>query len=478
MDEHASFGARMGRRRKALDLTQAELDKRIGCALGTIRKIETDERRPSKQIATRLADQLRLAPEELAVFLKAARAEVGVDRLAPPAQLVPPPTVAAALLPRGTVTFLFTDIEGSTQLWERHPQAMGTVVARHEALLREAIAAAGGVVFKLVGDAICAAFASAQDAVTDVLSAQLALQAEAWGAIGPLGVRMALHTGVVEERGGDYFGLPLSRVARLLAAGHGGQILLSLAIEELVREQLPPDAELYNLGDHQFKDLTYSERIFQLVTHDLRADFPPLRTLDQHQTNLPLQPTALIGREHEVAQVCALLRGNDTRLLTLTGPGGTGKTRLALQVAAEFLDSFADGVYFVALAPIRDPTLVIETIAATLGVKEGGDQPLLTLLKRHVRDKQLLLVLDNFEQVIAAAPLMAEVLEAAPNLKILVTSRASLQIYGECEFPVPPLALPDPRRLPPLERLTQYEAVRLFIERARAVKPDFMATDE
>jgi len=247
---------------------------------------------------------------------------------------------------------------------------------------------------------------------------------------------------------------------------------------ELVREQLPPDAELYNLGDHQLKDLTYSERIFQLVTHDLRADFPPLRTLDQHQTNLPLQPTALIGREHEVAQVCALLRGSDTRLLTLTGPGGTGKTRLALQVAAEFLDSFADGVYFVALAPIRDPALVIETIAATLGVKEGGDQPLLTLLKRHVREKQILLVLDNFEQVSDAAPLVAELLEAAPRLKALVTSRACLQIYGEAEFPVPPLALPDPRRLPPLERLTQYEAARLFIERARAVKPDFAISDE
>ncbi len=282
----------------------------------------------------------------------------------------------------------------------------------------------------------------------------------------------------VERGGDDYLGLPLSRVARLLAAGHGGQILLSLAMAELVREQLPPDAELYNLGDHQLKDLTYSERIFQLVTHDLRADFPPLRTLDQHQTNLPLQPTALIGREHEVAQVCALLRGSDTRLLTLTGPGGTGKTRLALQVAAEFLDSFADGVYFVALAPIRDPALVIETIAATLGVKEGGDQPLLTLLKRHVREKQILLVLDNFEQVSDAAPLVAELLEAAPRLKALVTSRACLQIYGEAEFPVPPLALPDPRRLPPLERLTQYEAARLFIERARAVKPDFAISDE
>jgi class 3 adenylate cyclase len=200
MDEPASFGAWMARRRKALDLTQAELAERVGCALGTIRKIETDERRPSKQIAARLADQLHVAPDARAAFLQTARAEVGLDRLALAAQIVPP-AVAAASLPRGTVTFLFTDIAGSTQLWERHPQAMGAVLARHEALLREAITAAGGVVFKLVGDAICAAFASSQNAVTAALAAQRALQAEAWAAVGPLGVRLALHTGVVEERG-------------------------------------------------------------------------------------------------------------------------------------------------------------------------------------------------------------------------------------------------------------------------------------
>jgi predicted ATPase len=255
-------------------------------------------------------------------------------------------------------------------------------------------------------------------------------------------------------------------------------MLASLATYELVRDSLPRGAVLHDLGTHRLRDLTRPEQIFQLGAPDLPADFAPLRTLDQHQTNLPLQPTALIGREHEVAQVCALLRGNETRLLTLTGPGGTGKTRLALQIAAEFLDSFADGVYFVALASIRDPALVIETIAATLGVKEGGDQPLLTLLKRHVRDKQLLLVLDNFEQVNDAAPQVADLLSAVSRLKVLVTSRAGLQIYGEYEFPVPPLALPNLGHLPPLAQLIEYEAVRLFAERARAVKPDFAITNE
>jgi predicted ATPase/class 3 adenylate cyclase len=492
MDEHASFGAWIQRRRKALDLTQAELAERVSCALGTIRKIETDERRPSKQIAARLADQLHLAPDQRSVFLQAARAEVGVDRLAPLAQLVPP-TVAAASLPRGTVSFLFTDIEGSTQLWERHPQAMGAVVARHEALLREAITAAGGVVFKLVGDAICAAFASAQDAVTAVLAAQRALQAQAWGTIGPLGVRMALHTGVVEERRGDYFGLALSRVARLLSAGHGGQILLSLATEQLVREQLPPEVALRDLGVHRLKDLSLPEQLFQLVAPDLPSSFPPLHTLDAHRTNLPAQPTSLIGRGREIAAMAALLRRADVRLVTLSGPGGTGKTRLGLQVAAELLDDFVDGSYFVNLAPISDPNLVATTIAHALGVAEVASRPVEESLHAFLRPRRTLLLLDNFEQVLDAAPLVAELLTAAPGLKVLVTSRAVLHLYGEHEFAVPPLTLPPQEPtpsnrdavlgsqfsvLPSVAELTQYDAVKLFIARAQAAKANFTITDD
>jgi predicted ATPase/class 3 adenylate cyclase len=509
MDEHGSFGGWIQRRRKALDLTQAELAERIGCALGTIRKIETDERRPSKQIAARLADQLRLAPEELALFLRAARAEVGVDRLAPPTQLVPP--AEAAALPRGTVTFLFTDIEGSTQLWERHPRAMAAVIARHEALLREAITAASGVVFKQVGDAICAAFASAQDALTAALAAQRALHSEAWGAIGALGVRMALHTGVVEERGGDYVGLPLSRIARLLSAGHGGQILLSLATEQLVREQLPPEVALRDLGVHRLKDLSLPEQIFQLVAPGLPSSFPPLQTLDAHRTNLPAQPTALVGREREIAGVSGLLRRSDVRLVTLSGPGGTGKTRLALQAAAELLDDFADGSYFVNLAPISEPDLVATTIAHALGVAEVASRPLEESLHAFLRAKRTLLLLDNFEQVLDAAPLVGELLAAAPGLKVLVTSRAVLRLYGEHEFAVLPLALPPRPVAPqpptpsptwgdreqdrppvaplPLSRgwergpggegdLTQYDAVKLFIARAQAARAGFAVTNE
>jgi predicted ATPase/class 3 adenylate cyclase len=470
MDGNASFGLWLRRRRKALDLTQADLAGRVGCAEVTIRKIEADERRPSRQIATRMADTLALAAQDRLAFLKAALGEAGVDRLAPPEQ-------TRADLLAGTITFLFTDIEGSTRLWEQHPQVMPSALARHDAILRTAIEAHDGVVFRTVGDAVCAAFRDAVAALVAALSAQRALHAVPWGATDPVRVRMALHTGVVAVGSDDYLGLPLSRVARVLAAGHGGQTLLSRATVELVREHLPPEVALRDLGEHRLKDLTYPEQIYQIVTADLPADFPALKTLAAHRTNLPAQPTPLIGRAAEVRTIGDLLRGADVRLVTLTGSGGVGKTRLALQAAAEALDGFADGTYFVNLAPVRDPNLVIATIAQTLGVKEAGSQPLLERLNDHLRNKHLLLLLDNFEQVLDAAPHMAEVLAATPSIKILITSREGLHLRGEYEFPVAPLALPNLHDLPPPERLSQYEAVRLFIERAQAVKPDFRITN-
>jgi class 3 adenylate cyclase len=483
MEPISSFGYWLWRRRKALDLTQDELARQVGCALGTLKKIETDERRPSKQLAERLADCLEIPAADRPAFLKAARAELVVDRLDLAAQPLgapaeAPPPSAAPILPRGTVTFLFTDIEGSTPLWQQHPQAMANAIARHELLLRTTIASAGGVVFKTVGDAVYAAFASALDAVAAALAGQRALAAEAWGATGPLHVRMALHTGVVEERAGDYFGLPLSRVTRLLAAGHGGQVLLSHVTQELVRDQLPPGAELRDLGAHRLKDLDVPEQIFQLAAPDLPTDFPALNTLDPRRTNLPAQPTPLIGREREIADVSTLLRRAEVRLVTLTGPGGTGKTRLGLQVAAELLDDFADGSYFVDLAPISDPDLVATALAQTLGVKESGGRPLIADLQAHLREKHLLLLVDNFEQVLEAAPLIAELLAAAPRLKVLVTSREVLHLRGEKEFAVPPLELPDPQRQAPFETLSQYAAVQLFIARALDVKPDFAVTNE
>ncbi len=404
-----------------------------------------------------------------------------------------------AELPTGTVTFLFTDIAGSTVLWEQHPQAMPDALARHDAILREAIAAHGGAIFHTAGDAFCAAFASAPAALRAALESQRALQDEPWGETGPIRVRMTLHTGGVEVRDGEYQGQPLNRIARILAAGHGGQTLLAAATVELVRDDLPPGVELRDMGAQRLKDLTRPEQIFQLVAPNLPADFPALKTLDRRPHNLPAQPTTLIGREKEIASVCSLLRRADARLVTLTGPGGTGKTRLGLQVAAELLDDFKDGVWFVNLAPISDPSLVAATAAQTLGIKESASRSLLDQLKDYLCEKQIVLLLDNFEQVADAAPLVSELLAVAPGLKVLATSRMSLHLSGEREIAVPPLGLPpqEPRTknqepslavgamvlnsrfsvLSSAAELTQYEAVRLFIERAQAVKADFAVTN-
>jgi predicted ATPase/class 3 adenylate cyclase len=380
--------------------------------------------------------------------------------------------------PTGTVTFLFTDIEGSTRLWERHPEAMKAALARHDEILRNAVESQGGYVFKTVGDAFCVAFPAAPDALEASLEAQRALLSGRRETIGPLRVRMALHTGSADERNGDYFGPSVNRVARLLSAGHGGQILISSATQRLVRDALPEGEYLRDLGERRLKDLSGSEHVFQAVSKGLPSSFPPLRTLDARLNNLPAQPTPLVGRERELAEVCSVLRREEVRLLTLTGPGGTGKTRLGLQAAAELLDEFEDGAFFVALAPIVEPAFVASAIAEPLGVVETGDRPLEESLKDYLRGKEVLLLLDNFEQVLESAPLVGELVSACPALKILVTSRSVLRVYGEREYPVEPLELPDPGRLPPLQRVEDYAAVRLFVERARAARPEFSVTDE
>src|SRR6266545_2385109 len=499
MERTASFGYWLRRRRKALDLTQEDLARQVGCAVGTIKKLEGDDRRPSRQFAERLADLLAIPPAERPAFLKAARAELATDELAVAAQPIESPVAAeppAGPQPAGTVTFLFTDIAGSSQLWAEHPAAMRLALARHDALLRTALEAHGGAVFKTVGDAFHAAFATAVDAVSAALAGQRALAAEAWGATGPLRVRMALHSGGAELRDGDYFGHALSRAARILAAGHGGQVLLSAASWELARDHLPPDVALHDLGAHWLKSLARPEQIYQLAVPGLPAEFPPLQSLDRPTTNLPAQITVFIGRERELAALRDLLGRDDVRLVTLTGPGGTGKTRLSLQIAAEALDMFEHGVWFVSLAPISDPDLVAATIAKALGVREAGGRPILELVKSYLREKRTLLLLDNFEQIVDAAPLISELLAFAPGLKVLVTSRTTLRLSGEREYAVPPLGLPptDDRRWttddrkagdPTLEwpnmraeTISQYEAVRLFIERAQAARADFAVTNE
>jgi predicted ATPase/class 3 adenylate cyclase len=382
-------------------------------------------------------------------------------------------------LPTGTVTFLYTDIEGSTVRWERNPAAMRAAVQRHDGLMRSAIEAHRGSVFRIMGDAFCASFSTAPQALAAALDAQRALHAEAWDpSVAPLLVRMALHTGVGEVRDGDYVGTPLNRVARLLSTGYGGQTLLSRAAYDLVHYNLPDGLAVRDLGEHHLKDLTQAEHIFQLVVPDLRSDFPPLKTLDDRPNNLPTQPTPLIGRQSELVALCALVLRPDTRVVTLTGPGGIGKTRLALQAAADLLDDFADGAFLVSLAPLFEPDLLAPTIAQAINMHDAGGRPPMESLKDYLRSKQMLLVLDNFEQIVSAAPLVADLLSACPDVKSLVASREVLRIRGEKECVVPPLALPDPQNLPASDDLLRYDAVTLFVQRAQDVKPDFQVTDE
>jgi len=380
-------------------------------------------------------------------------------------------------LPSGTVTFLFTDVEGSTRLLEQHPEAYRNAIAQHHAILREAVEENGGSVFETLGDAVYAAFASPRDAVVAALRAQHDLHEASWGEVGPLRVRIGLHTGEVERQGDHYFGATLYRCARLANAGHGGQVLLSSATAELVREALPAAADLRGLGEYRLKDLQRPERVFQLVAPGLAVDFPALRTLESFPNNLPVQPTPLIGREREVVTARGLLQHPETRLLTLTGPGGVGKTRLGLQIAADVLREFPDGAFFINLAPVISADLVIPSIAKTLSVQEATNRPILDSLKEYLRDRQLLLVLDNFEHVLATAAQVADLLSTCPRLKALVTSRESLRLRGERQFPVPPLSLPDRSRGESVYQLMRYEAIQLFIERAQAAKPEFAISD-
>jgi predicted ATPase/class 3 adenylate cyclase len=379
--------------------------------------------------------------------------------------------------PTGTVTFLFTDIEGSTRLWETQRAAMQQALAHHDAIMRDAIESNDGYLVKTTGDGVHAAFAIAADAIAACLAAQRALKARAWGEL-RIKCRMALHSGAAEQRDGDYYGPALNRAARLMAAAHGGQILLSLATGEMVRDHLPADITLRDMGERRLKDLIGPERVYQLIAPDLPADFPPLKTLDARPSKLPAQTTRFIGREKEVRAIKKQLSDSNVRLLTLSGVGGTGKTRLALQAAAELVDDFEHGVFFVPLAALSDPRLVLPTIAHAFDVREAAGRSLQEQLEEHLREKELLLVLDNFEQVVDSSPIVIDLLTAAPRLKVLATSREVLRLSCETDYPVPPLSLPDPKQLPPLEQLAQYEAVALFTERAVAVKPGFTVTNQ
>ena len=394
-------------------------------------------------------------------------------------------------LPAGTVTFLFTDIEGSTALITRLGSAYEELLEVHRGILRAAFEAAGGVEVQTEGDAFFVVFASAGAAAAACIAAQRGLWTYPWPADSPVRVRMGLHTGeATPTMDGDYTSLEVHRAARIAAAGHGGQVLVSETTRTLLEGRLPADVTIRDLGEHRLKDLR-PERLSQLEAAGLPVDFPPIRSLDRRPNNLPTQLTSFVGRDRDLAATQLLL--DASRLLTLTGPGGIGKTRLALQLAAAAADGYPDGVWFVPLEPLREAELVPGAIAHVVGLADSGVRPAAELLVEHLAARTCLLVLDNFEQVIAAAPLVAQLLRACPDLTIVATSRGALHVSGEQEYAVPGLPTPpDSRHLSTLEvaqlpadvragdpaTLGQYEAVRLFVARAVAVRADFRVTNE
>jgi predicted ATPase/class 3 adenylate cyclase len=378
-------------------------------------------------------------------------------------------------LPTGTLTFLFSDIEGSTRLVQAMGDAFPALLERHQALLRQAFEDEGGVEVATEGDSFFVVFRSAMSAILAAAAAQRALADEPWPAAAGLRVRIGLHTGEGTLGGDNYVGLDVHRAARIGAAAHGGQILLSDATTALVRGSLPADLELRDLGEYRLKDLDRPERLVQLLVAGLPTDFAPPRTLEA-PSNLPPQLTAFVGRRQEAEAVAALVA--QSRLVTLSGPGGTGKTRLALEVASRVKGQFSGGVFFVDLSALTDPALIPTSIATVLGIREEPGRPVMESLESHLRELQLLLVLDNFEQLLAGAPLVGRLLEAAPRSSVLVTSREVLHIRGEQEYAVQPLGLPDLTTLPPLEALSQYDAVALFIRRAQAVRADFTVDNQ
>lgn len=379
--------------------------------------------------------------------------------------------------PTGLVTFLFTDIEGSTKLAHDFPETLPSALERHNETMREAVKLNNGFVFKIIGDAFCCAFGNADEAVRAAIDALIKLNSEKWeDAV--IKVRMGIHTGKSEWNGSDYMGyVTLARTQRIMSVAYGGQILISENTNEMFSEKATDSVSVRDLGNRRLKDLIQPVKLFQILSSEIPADFPPLKTLDARPNNLPVQLTNFIGRETDISEIKKTL--TNSRLITLLGPGGTGKTRLSMQIAADMIDEYSNGVFIAEMAQISDPSLVIQTLMNCLGVNEVKGQSQELTLAEFLKDKEMIIILDNCEHLInECAELAEKLLIKCRKLKIIATSREALNSSGERTYRVPPLSLPDPNLKNSPEKLTQYEAVRLFIERALVINQEFRVTNE
>jgi class 3 adenylate cyclase len=379
--------------------------------------------------------------------------------------------------PTGNVTFLFTDIEGSTKLAQEFADSYNSILQRHDAILNEAVDSNNGITFKKIGDAFCSSFNNSTDALKAAYLAQQKILGSDWGK-SPLKVRMGIHKGDAEYMNHDYVGyITLSRVNRIMSVANGGQVLMTQEVYEEIINTAPEGISFRDLGERKLKDIILPEHIYQLVSPDLPSEFPPLKSLDLRPNNLPIQITKFIGREKEINGIKQILGG--TRKLTIVGSGGTGKTRLVIKVASDLIDEFENGVWFVELSALNDPDLVEKEISVVLKLKEERDVSLIDSLKEYLKDKQMLLIFDNSEHLLdKCASVAITLLQSCPRLKIISTSRESFNISGETIYRVPPLSVPDSSKTHTIESIQEFESAKLFIDRATSIKHDFKVTDE
>ena len=478
MDDIQSFGKWLRHRRRGLDLTQEELAHRVGCAPITIRKLEGDEMRPSKQLAESLSGPLGIPPNQREEFVRFARTESSdalPSHFAASLETPLPAGVPDNQFPSGTVHLLFSDIGGSTQLAQRLGEKYIQVLERHQRILRDAFTKWNGQEVSTHGDAFFAVFSRATDAISAAVEAQHALAKENWAEEIRVQVRMGIHTGEPMLVNRDYLGVDVHRAARICEAAYPGQILLSNQTRVMVERRLPPGVALRELGKYRLKDINEPEQIHQVLISGLPSDFPPLKSLELMPNNLPIQLTSFIGREREINEIEELL--SNTRLITLTGAGGTGKTRLAIEVARTVGNQYPDGVWLVDLAVLPESSLIWQSIASVLAVREEPNRSLTQTLTDFLRSKNLLLLFDNCEHLIAAcAQVVGALLQSCPQLRILATSREPLAIPGENQYYVPTLTTPQIHPEMLLEQLRVTEAVRVFLDRAVMVRPTFKLT--